>query len=89
MPGDIRAKAMMIYQSFVWLAYGHSFASENEDAQAMAANFMASYLKKGYEVEILFEIQLTHNVMHRCHLPLFYIPRMNHLFHAGNKKIKN
>lgn len=31
-----------------WLAYGHSFALENEHDQAMAAYFKASQLMKGY-----------------------------------------
>jgi anaphase-promoting complex subunit 6 len=30
-----------------WLAYGHSFAAENEHDQAMAAYFKASQLMKG------------------------------------------
>lgn len=30
-----------------WLAYGHSFAVENEHDQAMAAYFKASQLMKG------------------------------------------
>lgn len=30
-----------------WLAYGHSFAIENEHDQAMAAYFKASQLMKG------------------------------------------
>ena len=30
-----------------WLAYGHSFALENEHDQAMAAYFKASQLMKG------------------------------------------
>lgn len=33
-----------------WLAYGHSFAVENEHDQAMAAYFKASQLMKGYLV---------------------------------------
>nr|CAD7444979.1 unnamed protein product [Timema bartmani] len=32
-----------------WLAYGHSFAAENEHDQAMAAYFKSSQLMKGYE----------------------------------------
>ena len=31
-----------------WLAFGHSFAAENEHDQAMAAYFTASQLMKGY-----------------------------------------
>lgn len=31
-----------------WLAYGHSFAVENEHDQAMAAYFKASQLLKGF-----------------------------------------
>lgn len=31
-----------------WLAFGHSFAIENEHDQAMAAYFKASQLMKGY-----------------------------------------
>jgi len=34
-----------------WLAYGHSFALENEHDQAMAAYFKASQLMEGYETE--------------------------------------
>jgi anaphase-promoting complex subunit 6 len=30
-----------------WVAYGHSFAAENEHDQAMAAYFKASQLMKG------------------------------------------
>ena len=35
-----------------WLAYGHSFALENEHDQAMAAYFKACQLMKGYLIHI-------------------------------------
>lgn len=37
-----------------WLAYGHSFAVENEHDQAMAAYFKASQLMKGYVVYLKY-----------------------------------
>lgn len=37
-----------------WLAYGHSFAVENEHDQAMAAYFKASQLLKGYVVYFFY-----------------------------------
>lgn len=43
------AKATTLDRLFgpAWLAYGHSFAAENEHDQAMAAYFKASQLMKG------------------------------------------
>jgi LSD1 subclass zinc finger protein len=46
-----------------WLAYGHSFAADNEHDQAMAAYFTASQIMKGYVVCIgctrpLFEYKM-------------------------------
>lgn len=43
------AKATSLDRLFApaWLAYGHSFAIENEHDQAMAAYFKASQLLKG------------------------------------------
>lgn len=43
------AKATSLDRLFgpAWLAYGHSFAIENEHDQAMAAYFKASQLMKG------------------------------------------
>ncbi|RZF38992.1 hypothetical protein LSTR_LSTR003735 [Laodelphax striatellus] len=48
-----------------WLAYGHSFASENEHDQAMAAYFKASQLMKGCHLPLLYiglECGLTNNI---------------------------
>lgn len=48
-----------------WLAYGHSFALENEHDQAMAAYFKASQLMKGCHLPLLYiglECGLTNNV---------------------------
>ncbi|KAL0276739.1 UNVERIFIED_CONTAM: hypothetical protein PYX00_004247 [Menopon gallinae] len=47
-----------------WLAYGHSFAAENEHDQAMAAYFKASQLMKGCHLPLLYiglENGLTNN----------------------------
>lgn len=47
-----------------WLAYGHSFAVENEHDQAMAAYFKASQLMKGCHLPLLYiglECGLTNN----------------------------
>lgn len=47
-----------------WLAYGHSFAIENEHDQAMAAYFKASQLMKGCHLPLLYiglECGLTNN----------------------------
>lgn len=41
-----------------WLAYGHSFAVENEHDQAMAAYFKASQLLKGLVSLYLFYVLL-------------------------------
>ncbi len=38
-----------------WLAYGHSFAADNEHDQAMAAYFKASQLMKGYNPTTVFK----------------------------------
>ncbi len=37
-----------------WLAYGHSFAVENEHDQAMAAYFKASQLMQGCHLPLLY-----------------------------------
>ncbi|KAK2145256.1 hypothetical protein LSH36_692g03045 [Paralvinella palmiformis] len=47
-----------------WLAFGHSFATENEHDQAMAAYFTASQLMKGCHLPVLYiglEYGLTNN----------------------------
>lgn len=47
-----------------WLAYGHSFALENEHDQAMAAYFKACQLMKGCHLPLLYigvEYGLTNN----------------------------
>lgn len=43
------SKATLVDGMFgaAWLAYGHSFAADNEHDQAMAAYFKASQLMKG------------------------------------------
>ncbi|XP_066253498.1 cell division cycle protein 16 homolog isoform X1 [Euwallacea similis] len=61
------AKATCIDKLFgpAWLAYGHSFASENEHDQAMAAYFKASQLMRGCHLPHLYiglECGLTHNI---------------------------
>ncbi|XP_073980642.1 cell division cycle protein 16 [Rhodnius prolixus] len=48
-----------------WVAYGHSFAIENEHDQAMAAYFKASQLMKGCHLPLLYiglECGLTNNI---------------------------
>ncbi|XP_054280788.1 cell division cycle protein 16 homolog [Macrosteles quadrilineatus] len=48
-----------------WLAYGHSFAAENEHDQAMAAYFSATKLMKGCHLPLLYiglECGLTNNI---------------------------
>lgn len=48
-----------------WLAYGHSFAVENEHDQAMSAYFKASQLMKGCHLPLLYiglECGLTNNI---------------------------
>ncbi len=48
-----------------WLAYGHSFALENEHDQAMAAYFKACQLMPGCHLPLLYigvEYGLTNNV---------------------------
>ena len=42
-----------------WLAYGHSFAAENEHDQAMAAYFTASQLMKGLIIDVLLQLFLS------------------------------
>ncbi|XP_076812407.1 cell division cycle protein 16 homolog [Clavelina lepadiformis] len=47
-----------------WLAYGHSFASQNEHDQAMAAYFTASQLMRGCHLPFLYiglEYSVTNN----------------------------
>ncbi|XP_018334446.1 cell division cycle protein 16 homolog [Agrilus planipennis] len=47
-----------------WLAFGHSFATENEHDQAMAAYFKASQLMKGCHLPLLYiglECGITNN----------------------------
>ncbi|KAG5887178.1 hypothetical protein JTB14_028981 [Gonioctena quinquepunctata] len=61
------AKATCLDRLFgpAWLAYGHSFAIENEHDQAMAAYFKASQLMKGCHLPLLYiglECGLTNNV---------------------------
>ncbi|CAH0552716.1 unnamed protein product [Brassicogethes aeneus] len=61
------AKATCLDRLFgpAWLAYGHSFAVENEHDQAMAAYFKASQLMKGCHLPLLYiglECGLTNNV---------------------------
>ncbi|KAJ1520995.1 hypothetical protein ONE63_004065 [Megalurothrips usitatus] len=49
-----------------WLAFGHSFAAENEHDQAMSAYFKASQLMKGCHLPLLYiglECGLTNSVM--------------------------
>lgn len=60
------AKATTLDRLFgpAWLAYGHSFAIENEHDQAMAAYFKASQLMKGCHLPLLYiglECGLTNN----------------------------
>ncbi|XP_012271394.1 cell division cycle protein 16 homolog [Orussus abietinus] len=61
------AKATALDKLFgpAWLAYGHSFAVENEHDQAMAAYFKASQLMKGCHLPLLYiglECGLTNNL---------------------------
>ncbi|KAK9882233.1 hypothetical protein WA026_019747 [Henosepilachna vigintioctopunctata] len=61
------AKATCLDRLFgpAWLAYGHSFAVENEHDQAMAAYFKASQLMKGCHLPLLYiglECGLTNNI---------------------------
>ncbi|XP_024887647.1 cell division cycle protein 16 homolog [Temnothorax curvispinosus] len=61
------AKATALDRLFgpAWLAYGHSFAVENEHDQAMAAYFKASQLMKGCHLPLLYiglECGLTNNL---------------------------
>ncbi|XP_074658547.1 cell division cycle protein 16 homolog [Tubulanus polymorphus] len=59
-----KATALDRVFSPAWLAFGHSFASENEHDQAMAAYFTASQLMKGCHLPVLYiglEYGLTNN----------------------------
>lgn len=61
------AKATALDRLFgpAWLAYGHSFAIENEHDQAMAAYFKAAQLMKGCHLPLLYiglECGLTNNI---------------------------
>lgn len=61
------AKATSLDRLFgpAWLAYGHSFAIENEHDQAMAAYFKASQLMKGCHLPLMYiglECGLTNNI---------------------------
>lgn len=60
------AKATSLDRLFgpAWLAYGHSFAKENEHDQAMAAYFKATQLMRGCHLPLLYigvECGLTKN----------------------------
>uniref|UniRef100_A0A1B0CC40 Uncharacterized protein n=2 Tax=Lutzomyia longipalpis TaxID=7200 RepID=A0A1B0CC40_LUTLO len=53
------------FYSPAWLAYGHSFAKENEHDQAMAAYFKATQLMRGCHLPLLYigvECGLTKNL---------------------------
>lgn len=54
------SKATLVDNMFgaAWLAYGHSFAADNEHDQAMAAYFKASQLMKGYVNYVIIFITL-------------------------------
>lgn len=61
------AKATTLDRLFgpAWLAYGHSFAKENEHDQAMAAYFKATQLMRGCHLPLLYigaECGLTKNL---------------------------
>ncbi|KAK7576605.1 hypothetical protein V9T40_012891 [Parthenolecanium corni] len=61
------SKATLVDNMFgaAWLAYGHSFAADNEHDQAMAAYFKASQLMKGSYLPLLYiglECGLTSNI---------------------------
>lgn len=61
------SKATAIDRLFgpAWLAYGHSFAKENEHDQAMAAYFKATQLMRGCHLPLLYigvECGLTKNL---------------------------
>ncbi|XP_064615248.1 cell division cycle protein 16 homolog [Liolophura sinensis] len=60
------SKATSLDRSYgpAWLAFGHSFATDNEHDQAMAAYFTASQLMKGCHLPVLYiglEYGLTNN----------------------------
>ncbi|PVD19099.1 hypothetical protein C0Q70_21658 [Pomacea canaliculata] len=60
------SKATSLEKTFgpAWLAYGHSFAADNEHDQAMAAYFTASQIMKGCHLPVLYiglEYGLTSN----------------------------
>ncbi|XP_065211465.1 cell division cycle protein 16 homolog [Planococcus citri] len=62
------SKATLVDNMFgaAWLAYGHSFAADNEHDQAMAAYFKASQLMKGCYLPLLYiglECGLTSNTV--------------------------
>ncbi|XP_049870885.1 cell division cycle protein 16 homolog [Pectinophora gossypiella] len=60
-----KAKSVEPGAGCVWLAYGHSFASDSEHDQAMAAYFKASQLMPGCHVPALYvgvECSLLNNV---------------------------
>lgn len=56
------AKAASLDRLFgpAWLAYGHSFAVDNEHDQAMAAYFKASQLMRGYTYLFFICIYIIH-----------------------------
>lgn len=59
-----KATALDRLFSPAWIAYGHSFAKENEHDQAMAAYFKASQLMRGCHLPLLYigiECGLTKN----------------------------
>lgn len=73
------SKATLVDNMFgaAWLAYGHSFAADNEHDQAMAAYFKASQLMKGYDSFQSYSTFIFLNnllgIRYRCYLPLLYI----------------
>ncbi|XP_013167685.1 PREDICTED: cell division cycle protein 16 homolog [Papilio xuthus] len=60
-----KAKSLEPGAGCIWLAYGHSFAAENEHDQAMAAYFKATQLMAGCHLPALYvgvECSLLNNV---------------------------
>uniref|UniRef100_A0A6B2E746 Putative anaphase-promoting complex apc cdc16 subunit n=1 Tax=Phlebotomus kandelakii TaxID=1109342 RepID=A0A6B2E746_9DIPT len=60
-----KATSLDRFYSPAWLAYGHSFAKENEHDQAMAAYFKATQLMRGCHLPLLYigvECGLTKNL---------------------------
>lgn len=60
-----KATTLDRFYSPAWLAYGHSFAKENEHDQAMAAYFKATQLMRGCHLPLLYigvECGLTKNL---------------------------